>query len=362
MRRIGGLWEAVIRWPNLSLAARRARRRKVGRPVVRRFELRREWALLDVRDALNAGSWRPGPFTTHWITRPKPRLISAAPYPDRVVHHAVMNVLEPMLERRFHPHSFACRRGKGTHAASRHLQCLLRRFRHSLQFDVRKYFPSIDHALLMDLFRRLIKDARLLGLLGAIVEGSNEQEPVFDWFPGDGLFAPAERRRGLPIGNLTSQWFANLFLDPLDHWATSRMRVGGYVRYCDDFILLDDDRGKLREMAHAVPEYLAGLRLRVHQRRVAVLPSAAGRTFVGYRTLPTHRVITAEGRRRFFRRLRWMKRAFAAGLIDAASVHQRLMSWVGHAGQADSAPLFRKLREELVFEGGRFQAFRGGSG
>jgi len=360
MRRIGGLWDVAVGWANLLLAARRARRRKAGRPVVRRFEHRREWSLLEIRDALNGGAWRPGPFVTHWITRAKRRLISAAPYPDRVVHHAVMNVLEPILERRFHPSSFACRRGKGTHAASRGLQRLLRRFGQSLQFDVRKYFPSIDHDLLKGHFRRTLKDGRLLALLDSIVDGSNEQEAVLDWFPGDGLFSPAERRRGLPIGNLTSQWFANWLLDPLDHWVTARMGVGGYVRYCDDFIMLDDDAGRLREMAHAVPEFLAGLRLRVHERRVAVLPSAAGRTFVGYRTTPARRVITAEGRRRFFRRLRWRKRALEAGLIDAAGVHRRLMSWVGHAGQADSGPLFRKLGEGLVFVDGRFQSFRCG--
>jgi len=247
-----------VAWPNLLLAATNARRRKRHRPTVRRFEFLREYELLRLRRDLLAGTFAPGPFVTHWVSRPKRRLISAAPYRDRVLHHAVMNVLEPILERHFHPHSFACRSGKGTHAASRHLQSLLRRFRFSLQLDVRKFFPSIDHAILKARFRRLLKDRPFLALLDALVDGSNDQEPVVEHFPGDTLFAPLERRRGLPIGNLTSQWFANWYLDPLDHWLTSRIRIGGYVRYCDDFILYDDDPGKLRHLMTAVPELLAG--------------------------------------------------------------------------------------------------------
>jgi len=358
VKRHGNLWPMLTAWSNLLLAARKARRGKRHRPAVRRFEFRREYELLRLRRELLAGTYAPGPFVTHWVHIPKRRLISAAPYPDRVLHHAVMNLLEPILERHFHPHSFACRTGRGTHAASRHLQRLLRRFRFSLQLDVRKFFPSIDHAVLKDRFRRLINDRPFLALLDAIVNGSNDQEPVADYFPGDHLFTPAERRRGLPIGNLTSQWFANWYLDPLDHWLTSRMRIGGYVRYCDDFILCDDDPGRLREMVRAVPAFLAGLRLKVHEERLCVLPAVAGRVFVGYRTTPAGRRVTAEGKHRFLRRLRWMKRAFAAGRIPADKVHQRIMSWLGHAGQADSLPLVRKLADDWVFIDGRFHHFR----
>ena len=129
--------------------------------------------LLALRRELADGTYRPGPFSTHWIARPKARLISAAPYRDRVVHHALMNVLEPILDRHFHPHSYACRKGKGTHAAADRAQELMRRYRYCVQMDVRKYFPSIDHALLKASFRRLIKDARVLGLMDLIVDHSN---------------------------------------------------------------------------------------------------------------------------------------------------------------------------------------------
>ena len=158
----------------------------------------REWQLLRLQRELREGGYRPGPFTTHWIDRPKPRLISAAPYRDRVVHHALMNVLEPILDRHFHPDSYACRKGKGTHAAADRLQQLMRRYRYTLQCDIRKFFPSIDHELLKASSAGLVKDRRVLALMDLIVDHSNEQEPVEDWFPGDDLFTPAGRRRGCP--------------------------------------------------------------------------------------------------------------------------------------------------------------------
>src|SRR5579872_4044821 len=194
MKRYGNLWDRFIRWDNLVLAARKARRGKRRRPVVLRFDFHQEWQLLRLQRELEEGRYRPGPFTTHWIDRPKRRLISAAPYRDRVVHHALMNVLEPLLERHMHPASFACRRGKGTHAAADRLQQLMRRQRFALPCDIRKFFPSIDHELLKECVRRLVKDRRVLLLMDQIVDSSNEQEAVQEWFPGDDLLGPLRRR------------------------------------------------------------------------------------------------------------------------------------------------------------------------
>ena len=193
-----GLWKILASWPDLLLAATKARRRKWHCHAVLRFEFRREYELLRLRRELLAGTFTPGPFVTHWVQSPKLRLISAAPYRDRVLHHAVMNVLEPILERHFHPHSFACRTGKGTHAASRHLQDLLRRYRFSCQLDIRKFFPSIDHAILKTRFRRLLKDRRFLDLLDRIIDGANDQEPVVDHFPGDTLSPRSNAAVGCP--------------------------------------------------------------------------------------------------------------------------------------------------------------------
>lgn len=214
---------------------------------------------------------------------------------------------------------------------------------------MRKFFPSIDHAVLKELFRRRIKDCRLLALMDGIVDRANPQEEVTEWFPGDDLFSPAERRRGLPIGNLTSQWFANWYLDGLDHLLTSRLRIGGYVRYCDDFVLLDNDRGRLQVVLAEARHWLAGVRLRLHEERLAIVPSRAGRLFVGYRTWPTHRLLPAANIRAFVRRMRWMRRCYRHGDISSAEVQRRIASWLGHAQQANTQHLVKRLAREWVF-------------
>jgi len=357
MKRHGDLWPAVVSWPNLVRAADKARRGKRRRDVVLRFDFDLERELLQLRRELVGGSYHPGPFTTHWINRPKPRLISAAPYRDRVVHHAVLNVLEPLLDRSFHPDSYACRRGKGTHAAARRLQRLMRRYPYTLQCDVRKYFPSIDHAVLKDQFRRLLKDCRLLALMDRIVDSSNDQEPVTAWFPGDDLFTPTTRRKGLPIGNLTSQWFANWYLTAFDYRITDKLQFG-YVRYCDDFILLSANRRRLRDVAPALVERLAALRLKLHRDRIHVAPSSAGRTFVGYRVSPARHRIGNANVRAFLGRLGRMRRAFSRRRLSREDVQQRLMGWLGHAAQADSLSLIARLASGWVFRRGRFHSFR----
>ena len=349
MKRHAGLFAAVTAWPNLLAAAVNARRGKLGREVVGRFEDRREWELVRLQRLLEAGEYRPGPFRTHRITRPKPRLISAAPYPDRVVHHAVMNVLAPVLDRRFHPDSYACRAGKGTHAAARRARRLMRQYPHALRCDVKQFFPSIDHDLLKGTFRWLLKDRRLLDLLDRIVDGSNTQDEVTDYFPGDDLFTPHLRRRGLPIGNLTSQWFANWFLDALDHAVTSRWGFGGYVRYCDDFLVFGHDPGRLRDLRGRVEELLAGLRLKPHPGKTAVVPCRASVTFVGYRLWPGRQTVRGANVRLFLKRCRAMKKRVDDGRMTLAEVRTRVAGWVGHAAQADSLPLLARLSRRWPF-------------
>jgi retron-type reverse transcriptase len=349
MKRYGHLWGQLISWENFLLAARKARRGKRDRAAVQRFEFRQENELLCLQRELRDGTYRPGAFTTHWITRPKPRMISAAPYRDRVVHHALMNVLEPILDRHFHPNSYACRRDKGTHRAADRLQGLLGRHRWFLQLDIRKYFPSIDHEILKSTYRRLLKDRSVLGLLDLIVDSSNEQESVREYFPGDDLFTPHARRHGLPIGNLTSQWLANWYLTPLDHSVTSHLGLSGYVRYCDDFIVCHEDRAVLREALTEIRGHLADFRLRLHEGKTSIRPSRAGCTFVGYRCWATHRLVRKRNVREFRRRVRWMREAYSAREIQWDDIKPRLASWVGHARQANSERLLRRLSREWVF-------------
>lgn len=299
---------------------------------------------------LKTGTYQPGQFRSHWIYRPKKRLISAAPYRDRVVHHALMNILELILDRHFHPESYACRKDKGTHAAANRLQFFMKRYRYALQCDIRKFFPSIDHQVLKDTFRRLIKDKSTLWLMDMIVDHSNEQESAVSWFEGDDLFSPLERRRGLPIGNLTSQWFANWMLNDLDHYVSSHLGIGGYVRYCDDFILLHNEIGVLNDAMGEIEDFLGSKRMRMHSRKLFIKPVLAGLTFVGYRIWPTHRFVRKDNVKRFRRRMRWLRNAYSKGMIDWEDIKPRLDSWLGHVKHTDSRRLIRRLSREWIFK------------
>lgn len=350
MKRYGNLWERIISWENLVLAAHKAQRGKRDRVAVQRFNFGQEKELLRLQEELKTGTYRPGQFRSHWIYKPKKRLISAAPYRDRVVHHALMNILEPILDRHFHPESYACRKDKGTHAAANRLQSFMRRYRYALQCDIRKFFPSIDHQVLKDTFRRLIKDKSALWLMDMIVEHSNEQESAVSWFEDDDLFSPFERRRGLPIGNLTSQWFANWMLNDLDHYVSSHLRIGSYVRYCDDFILLHNERGILNDAMEKIKDFLDSKRMRMHGRKLFIKPVRAGLTFVGYRIWPTHRLVRKDNIKRFRRRIRWIRNAYSQGMIDWDDIKPRLDSWMGHVKHTDSKRLLIRLSREWIFK------------
>lgn len=204
MKRIGHLFELVCSFSNLVLAAQKAQVGKRFRPNVLDFNHRLEDHLHVLRRELLDESYRPGAHRHFQVYEPKTRWISAAPYRDRVVHHAVCSAIEPAIERRLLFDCWANRRGKGSHRAVLRYQLFARRFRYALKMDVRKYFPSIDHEILKGQVRRLFKDARLLRLLDRIIDLGENPEPAAACFPGDDLFTVHERRRGLPIGNLAA--------------------------------------------------------------------------------------------------------------------------------------------------------------
>jgi len=311
------------------------------------YNLERElWTL---HEELASKAYVPGPYHSFVIHEPKRRMISAAPYRDRVVHHALTGPLEPIFERSFISDSYACRKRKGTHAAVDRAQHFARRFRYVLKADIRKFFPSMDHQILKDLVARKIKDPDVLWLVAKIVDGSNPQEAVTMWFPGDDLLTPAERRRGIPIGNQTSQFFANVYLDPLDHFVKDRLRARGYVRYVDDFLVFSDDKSELRTWRDRIAEFLVRLRLRLHPTKNTMFPVSEGIRFLGYRVFATHRLLVKDNVRRLRRRVRSMQQRYAEGEIGPDEIRRRLMSWSGHARQADTYLLRERLFRDFRF-------------
>jgi retron-type reverse transcriptase len=305
--------------------------------------------LCQLHAQLRDRSWRPGPYRTSHIREPKVRLISAAPYRERVVQHALVNVLGPIDERCSLYDSYACRKGKGTHAAVRRVRHYLRRHRWVWQADIRKFFPSLDHAILKSLLARKVSDPDVRGLADLLIDHSNAQEPVQEGFPGDDRFTGAERRRGLPLGNQTSQSFANVYLDPLDHFLKDRLRLPGYVRYVDDFVAFADGRQTLAEARRRAVDFLPGLRLRLYPTKDAIFPARQGVRFLGYRALASHVKLAPENVYRFRRRLRLWQHRYERHEIDGSEVAPRLASWIGHACQADTYLLRERLFEEHRF-------------
>ena len=349
MKRVGHLWNKLLAFESLLRAAQTARKGKRFRPAVAEFHFDLERQLWRLHDELTRKTYRPGPYRSFHIYERKHRLISAAPYRDRVVHHALVNVLEPIFEASFSFDSYACRKGKGSHAAVRRCQQLARRFRYVLKADVAKFFPSVDHDVLKGLLARKVKDADVLWLAGLIIDHSNPQEEVASWFPGDDLFAPGERRRGLPIGNQTSQFFANVYLDPLDHLVRDALGVGGYVRYVDDFVAFADAKKQLAAVRDVVSDFLAGLRLRLHPTKNVVFPTRAGLPFLGYRVWRTHLGLARANVFRFRRRLRLLQKQYAHNRVTLDHARRRILSWIGHARQADTHRLRERLLDEHPF-------------
>ena len=350
MKRHGNLWPELVSFENLLRAAVKARRGKRFRPSVASFEYGLEAELWKLHDELVAGSYRPGAYRSFRIFEPKERLISAAPYRDRVVHHALTSILDRIYDPTFIEDSYACRRGKGTHAAVARCQHFARRFRYVFKADISKFFPSIDHEILTSLIARKVKDPDVLRLVGQIVDHSNPQESVGCWFAGDDLFSPIERRRGIPIGNQTSQFFANVYLDPLDHFIKEDLRIQGYVRYVDDFLLFANDKRALSHARAEIATFLRRLRLRLHPKKNVVFPVKEGTRFLGYRVYSTHRLIVKENVWRFLRRGRKMQDEYRQGHITLPEIRRRLMSWSGHASQADTHRLREYLFDMLVFQ------------
>ncbi|MBP7228502.1 MAG: hypothetical protein KA988_05275 [Longilinea sp.] len=344
------LWQQLTSFLNLRMAFEQAARGKRSHAAVASFEFDLEENLLRLRDELRSASYQPGEYVNFWIHDPKRRLISAAPFRDRVVHHALCNVIQPLWERRFVYDSYANRVGKGTHKALDRATQYLRRFRYVLPLDVRKFFPSVDHAILLQQLQQGIRDEDVLDLCARILRGgegvlATEYEMVY--FPGDDLLA-AIRPRGLPIGNLTSQFWANVYLNGLDHFIKRRLGVGGYVRYVDDMLLFGDDLRQMHMWRQAVIRRLADLRLTVHEGSAQPRPCAIGIPFLGFQVFPSHRRLKRRKVVQFRRRLRTGLKAYWAGERSLQQMQASIQGWIHHAQHGDTWGLRMAMLRSVV--------------
>lgn len=327
------LWQQLIAPENLWRAYVNAKKGKSRRPDVAKFSMQVEIELADLRDALLDGSYRPAGYRQFYVHDRKRRLISAAPFRDRVLHHALMQIIEPLLEQRFSDHSWACRKGKGTHVAVRQYQKWARRYTYALKMDVAEYFHSIDHQRLMHKLAAVIHDEAVLRLMGLIIGCTD---------------AP----RGLPIGNLTSQIWGNWYLNDLDHFITDTLGFSAYLRYVDDMVILADDKQALWSALLKIQQKLAEEGLLLHPRKVYLTQTRYGLDVLGYRVYPRFIQLRHENGYRFRRRFKRRIRAFERGDMTWDELGAGVQAWLGHARQADSYGLRKALFSNIVIHAG----------
>lgn len=313
----------IVSFDNLRQAAHAAARAKRRVRGVAAFLERLEPEILDLQRDLVHGEYRPGRPFTFTVHDPKTREITAAPFRDRVVHHALIDPIETWLDRRMIAHSYACRRGKGQHAALRHASRMVRKHDWFLKLDVRSFFPSLRHDVVLETLRRVVNDRRALSLTEVIVRsgGSN------------GV--------GLPIGNLTSQWFANLVLDALDHHIVEELRTPGYVRYMDDFVVFAESKAWLRRAHDAIAAHLESIGLELKDRATDLAPATQGLPFLGFRIYRRTARLRPDNLRRTTQRFRRRQCQSAQGLIDEDQLADCTRSVTAHLQHGSTLALRR---------------------
>lgn len=343
MKRCGNLFNQIISFENLYLAGRKSRKGKRLKDNVIKFEENIEAELFRLQEELFSKTYSPGIYRESAIYERKPRKISAAPYRDRIVHHALCNIIEPIFEKTFIFDSYACRKGRGTHKAVDRFTEFCRKNKYVLKTDIRKYFPSIDHEILFEKIKRKIKCKDTLWLIKTIIDGSNKQDAVINYFEGDDLFAPFVRKKGIPIGNLTSQFFANIYLNDLDHYAKEALGCKYYIRYVDDITVFGNDKKSLWRIKENMEKLLIKDRLKLNALKTYVAPVSVGIDHLGYRVFPAYRLLRKDNSMLFIRKLKRMRQLYEKSLITFEKLNASVQSWLGHAKHADSFGLRRSI-------------------
>lgn len=315
MKRIRGLFESISSLENLRKADTIAQKGKSKQRGVIQHNKNSEANLLALREKLLTKTFVTSAYSTFTITDPKERVIYKLPYyPDRIVHHAVMNILEPMFMQVFTADSYSCIKGRGVHGAVRKLKKVLTDYdgtRYCLKLDIRKFYPSIDHDILKALIRKKIKDNDLLHLLDEIIDSTE----------------------GLPIGNYLSSYLANFYVTYFDHWIKEKKLVKRYFRYADDMIILHESKEYLHQLFIEIEAYLKEhLKLTVKKNYRVFPVEDRGIDFIGYRFFHSHTLLRKRIKKSFVRKLR--KNAAISSIA----------SYMGWAKHCNSKHLIKQLQ------------------
>ncbi len=321
------MFDRVCSLENLQLAYQKAKHGKGHTYGVLLFEKDLDNHIEKIRQELVSGTYATSEYSVFTIYDPKERTVYRLPFRDRVVHHAIMNVVEPLWISTFITHSYACIKGRGIHGVVKHLRRDLKDVEgtaYCLKLDIRKFYPSIDHEILKVIIRKKIKDNRLLALLDGIIDS-----------------AP-----GVPIGNYLSQYFANLYLTYFDHWLKEEKRVKYYYRYADDIVILGKDKPALHGLLVDINDYLADrLNLKLKGNYQVFPVDARGIDFVGYVFRHTHILMRKSIKQNFCRRAAKLNKRN----LPAKEYKQMIAPWLGWAKHCNSRNLVKTICDEKVF-------------
>ncbi len=317
MKRYNNLFEQIASFENLSEAVKKTMKCKKNKPTVREFYFNFENEIIKLREEILSGKYEVSAYHFFKIFEPKERKISAAAIRDRVVYHAVCNIIEPIIDKIFIFDSYACRKGKGLHSAITRAQSFCRKNKYYLKMDISKYFDSIDHLTLKKLLRTKFKDERLLNLIDKITD-SYKSEKI------------SENKCGISIGNLTSQLFANFYLNTFDHWIKEEKRIAGYIRYMDDIVIFADDIEELKTLKIEIIEYLQNkLLLTVKEKGMSINSSSYGLPFLGFVIYPRNIRVKYENILRFNKKSIMRAKQYQTGLISEKKYELSMRGMIG---------------------------------
>lgn len=315
MKRINNIYGQITQLHNIQLADAKARKGKGWQYGVMAHDANRDANLLVLQDALTAKTYKTSIYTTFIIFEPKERTVYRLPYyPDRITHHAIMNVLEDVFVNMFTADTYSCIKKRGIHGAANKLKNALKKDIHGttycLKLDIQKFYPSINHDVLKELLRRKFKDEDLLWLLDEIIDSTD----------------------GLPIGNYLSQYLANFYLTYFDHWLKENKGVKYYFRYADDMVILSDNKEQLHQLLYDIKTYLSDkLKLRIKSNYQVFPVAARGIDFVGYVFYHTHTLLRKSIKQNFARKLK------------QKALHETIASYNGWLKHCDAKNLTKKL-------------------
>ncbi len=345
------MYPTIISLENLYRASKNALKNKKSKQAPAKFWLHEDKEIAQMHQELKEKQYNFGGYSSFLLQdNGVQRRISVAPFRDRVLHHAIMQSIEPLFERSFIYDTYANRKGKGTLAALKRAKYYAHKYRYVLQLDIQKFFPSIEHKKLLELLDTKIVCSDTMSLLTQLISNSNKQDDAFFYFRGDTLFSPYEKRKGIPLGNLTSQFFGNLYLNPFDHFIKEQLRIKGYIRYVDDTLYFSNSLEELQGIITKIKDFLISYRLQIHPNKIKLLETQKGFVFLGHKVFSTHFRLTSKAIRRGRKRLKKVRYAYRYDKIDLPEAKNKIFGTIGFFKMGSNIKIADELLAQTILK------------